>query len=47
MGRQRPFRYRGVRVELPPYLQDCRVTLRRHPAALWAAEILRLHRSCA
>jgi glutathione S-transferase len=33
-----------VRVELPPYLQDYRATLLRHPAARWAAEIYRLHR---
>jgi len=33
-----------VRVELPPYLQNYRVTLLRHPAARWAAEIYRLHR---
>jgi glutathione S-transferase len=33
-----------VRVELPPYLQDYRVTLLRHPAAQWAAQIYRLHR---
>jgi glutathione S-transferase len=31
-------------VELPPYLQDYRVTLLRHPAAQWAAGIYRLHR---
>jgi len=33
-----------VRVELPPYLQDYRTALLRHPAARWAAEIYRLHR---
>jgi glutathione S-transferase len=33
-----------VRVELPPYLQNYRATLLRHPAARWAAEIYRLHR---
>jgi glutathione S-transferase len=33
-----------VRVELPPYLQDYRATLLRHPAAQWAARIYRLHR---
>jgi len=33
-----------MRVKLPPYLQDCRVTLLRHPAAQWAAQIYRLHR---
>ena len=31
-------------VELPPYLQDYRATLLRHPAAQWAASIYRLHR---
>jgi glutathione S-transferase len=37
-----------VRVELPPYLQDYRATLLRHPAGRWAAEIFRLHRgNCA
>jgi len=29
-----------MRVKLPPYLQDYRVTLLRHPAAQWAAQIL-------
>ena len=33
-----------VRVELPPYLQNYRATLLRHPTARWAAEIYRLHR---
>jgi glutathione S-transferase len=33
-----------VRVELLPYLQNCRATLLRHPAAQWTAEIYRLHR---
>ena len=33
-----------VRVELPPYLQDYRATLLRHPAVQWAAEIYRLYR---
>jgi len=33
-----------MRVKLPPYLQDYRVTLLRHPAAQWAAQIYRLHR---
>src|SRR5215472_5745846 len=33
-----------LRVELPPYLEDYRATLLRHPAAQWAAEIYRLHR---
>ena len=33
-----------LRVELPPYLQDYRATLLRHPAAQWAANIYRLHR---
>ena len=32
-----------MRVELPPYLQNYRATLLRHPAAPWAAEICRLH----
>jgi glutathione S-transferase len=33
-----------LRVELPPYLQDYRTTLRQHPATQWAAGIYRLHR---
>jgi len=33
-----------LRVELPPYLQDYRATLLRHPATQWAANIYRLHR---
>jgi glutathione S-transferase len=33
-----------LRVELPPYLQDYRATLLRHPAAQWAAGIYRMHR---
>jgi glutathione S-transferase len=33
-----------LQVELPPYLQDYRATLLRHPAAQWAAGIYRLHR---
>ena len=33
-----------LRVELPPYLQDYRATLLRHPATQWAAGIYRLHR---
>jgi glutathione S-transferase len=33
-----------LRVELPPYLQDYRATLLRHPAMQWAADIYRLHR---
>ena len=33
-----------LRVELPPYLQDYRATLLRHPAAQWAVGIYRLHR---
>jgi glutathione S-transferase len=33
-----------LRVELPPYLQDYRATLLRHPAMQWAAGIYRLHR---
>ena len=33
-----------LRVELPPYLQDYRATLLRHPATQWAADIYRLHR---
>ena len=33
-----------LRVELPPYLQDYRATLLRHPAMQWAANIYRLHR---
>ena len=32
-----------MRVELPPYLQNYRATLLRHPAAPWVAEICRLH----
>jgi glutathione S-transferase len=31
-------------VELPPYLQDYRATLLRHPAGRWASNIYRLHR---
>ena len=33
-----------LQVELPPYLQDYRATLLRHPAAQWATTIYRLHR---
>ena len=33
-----------LRVELPPYLQDHRATLLRHPATEWTAGIYRLHR---
>ena len=33
-----------LRVELPPYLQDYRATVLRHPAAQWAAGIYRRHR---
>jgi glutathione S-transferase len=33
-----------LQVELPPYLQDYRATLLRHPAAQWAAGIYSLHR---
>jgi len=33
-----------LRVDLPPYLQDYRATLLRHPATTWAAGIYRLHR---
>ena len=33
-----------LQVELPPYLQDYRAMLLRHPAAQWAAGIYRLHR---
>jgi glutathione S-transferase len=33
-----------LRVELPPYLQEYRATLLRHPATQWAAGIYRLHR---
>jgi glutathione S-transferase len=33
-----------LRVELPPYLQDYRALVLRHPAMLWAADIYRLHR---
>ena len=33
-----------LRVELPPYLQDYRATLLRHPATKWATGIYRLHR---
>jgi glutathione S-transferase len=33
-----------LRVELPPYLQDYRAALLRHPATQWAAGIYRLHR---
>jgi glutathione S-transferase len=34
-----------LRVELPPYLQDYRATLLRHPATHWATSIYRLHRA--
>jgi glutathione S-transferase len=33
-----------LQVELPPYLEDYRATVLRHPAAQWAAGIYRLHR---
>jgi glutathione S-transferase len=33
-----------LHVELPPYLQDYRATLLKHPATQWAAGIYRLHR---
>ena len=33
-----------LQVELPPYLQDYRATLLRHPAAQWANGIYRQHR---
>jgi glutathione S-transferase len=33
-----------LHVELPPYLQEYRATLLRHPAMQWAADIYRLHR---
>jgi glutathione S-transferase len=33
-----------LRVELPPYLQEYRASLLRHPAMQWAADIYRLHR---
>jgi glutathione S-transferase len=33
-----------LRVELPPYLQEYRAALLRHPATQWAAGIYRLHR---
>jgi glutathione S-transferase len=33
-----------LRVAWPPYLQDYRATLLRHPAAEWATGIYRLHR---
>ena len=33
-----------LQVELPPYLQDYRGTLLRHPAVQWAAGIYRVHR---
>jgi len=33
-----------LEVELPPYLQEYRGTLLRHPAAQWATEIYRAHR---
>jgi glutathione S-transferase len=33
-----------LRVELPPYLQDYRATLLRHPTMQWAADVYRLHR---
>src|SRR6266852_5467191 len=32
-----------LRVELPPYLQDYRVTLLQHPATQWTAGVYRLH----
>ena len=34
-----------LRVELPSYLREYRATLLQHPAAQWAADIYRLHRS--
>jgi glutathione S-transferase len=33
-----------LQVELPPYLQDYRAALQRHPAAQWAVGIYRRHR---
>ena len=33
-----------LQVDLPPYLQDYRAMLLRHPAAQWAAGVYRLHR---
>jgi glutathione S-transferase len=33
-----------LRIELPPYLQDYRATLLRHPATQWATGIYRRHR---
>ena len=33
-------------VTLPPYLQDYRAALLRHPAMSWATGIYRLHRGC-
>jgi len=33
-----------LRVELPPYLQEYRAALLKHPATQWAAGIYRLHR---
>jgi glutathione S-transferase len=33
-----------LQVELPPYLEDYRATLLRHPAAQWVVGIYRLHR---
>ena len=33
-----------LRVELPPYLQEYRAAVLRHPAAQWATGIYRLHR---
>jgi len=33
-----------LRVQLPPYLQDYRAALLRHPAMQWAAGMYRLHR---
>ena len=33
-----------LQLELPPYLEDYRAMLLRHPAAQWAAGIYRLHR---
>jgi glutathione S-transferase len=34
-----------LQVTLPPYLEDYRATLLRHPAAQWAAGIYHLHRA--
>jgi glutathione S-transferase len=33
-----------LRIELPPYLQEYRATVLRHPAAQWALNVYRLHR---